>query len=93
MRGIYKGGWNNYGLEDVSLRKSKRVLMSFAFREGILVGLLVLMSFIFFLIALIIYLVWSGDGGNAICLLFSFLCSIVMVILVAISSRSGGKSG
>lgn len=37
------------------MRKSKRVLMSFAFREGILVGLLVLMSFIFFLIALIIY--------------------------------------
>ena len=92
MRGIYKGGWNNHELEDVSLRKSKRVLMSFAFREGILVGLLVLMFFIVFLIALI-YVVWSGDGGNAICLLFSFLCSIVIVILAAISSRSGGKSG
>jgi hypothetical protein len=38
-------------------------------------------------------MVWSGDGGNAICLLFSFLSVIAIVILAAISSRSRWKRG
>lgn len=72
--------------------KSKRALMPFAFREGILTGLLVLMFFTVFAIALI-FVVWSGNDGNAICLLLSFLSVIAIIILVAISSRNRWKSG
>lgn len=74
------------------MRKSKRVLMSFAFREGILTGLIVLMSFVVVVVALI-YAVWSRSGGNVICLLSLLLSGIMVIILAAISSRSGGKSG
>ena len=74
------------------MRKDKRVLMPFAFREGILTGLLVLMFFTVSVVALMMYVMWSGSG-NAICLLFSFLSIIVIVILVAISSRSRWKRG
>jgi len=73
------------------LRKSKRVLMSFAFREGILTGLIVLIPFVVVVLALI-YTVWSGSGGNVTCLLSLLLPGIMIIILAAISSRSRGKS-
>lgn len=92
MGEVYKGGWTNQGLEDVLLRKSKRVLMSFAFREGILTGLIVLIPFVVVVVALI-YTVWSGSGGNVMCLLSLLLPGIMIIILAAISSRSRGKSG
>lgn len=92
MGEVYKGGWTNQGLEDVLVRKSKRVLMSFAFREGILTGLIVLIPFVVVVFALI-YTVWSGSGGNVMCLLSLLLLGIMIVILAAISSRSRGKSG
>ena len=91
MGEVYKGGWTNQGLEDVLLRKSKRVLMSFAFREGILTGLIVLIPFVVVVVALI-YTVWSGSGGNVTCLLSLLLPGIMIIILAAISSRSRGKS-
>ena len=91
MGEVYKGGWTNQGLEDVLLRKSKRVLMSFAFREGILTGLIVLIPFVVVVLALI-YTVWSGSGGNVTCLLSLLLPGIMIIILAAISSRSRGKS-
>jgi len=90
---LLEEGWNSQGLEDIPLRKSKRVLMPFAFREGILTGLLVLMFFIMLFLVALMYVVWSGSGGNAICLLFSFLSIIAIVILLAISSRGRWKSG
>ena len=74
------------------MRKSKRVLMSFAFREGILTGLIVLIPFVVVVFALI-YTVWSGSGGNVMCLLSLLLPGIMIIILAAISSRSRGKSG
>lgn len=74
------------------MRKSKRVLMSFAFREGILTGLIVLIPFVVVVVALI-YTVWSGSGGNVMCLLSLLLPGIMIVILAAMSSRSRGKSG
>jgi len=92
MGEVYKGGWTNQGLEDVLLRKSKRVLMSFAFREGILTGLIVLIPFVVVVVALMIYAVWSGSGGNVTCLLSLLLSGILVIILAAISSRSRGKS-
>lgn len=92
MGEVYKGEWTNQGLEDVLLRKSKRVLMSFAFREGILTGLIVLIPFVVVVVALI-YTVWSGSGGNVMCLLSLLLPGIMIIILAAISSRSRGKSG
>lgn len=92
MGEVYKGGWTSEGLEDVLLRKSKRVLMSFAFREGILTGLIVLIPFVVVVVALI-YTVWSGSGGNVMCLLSLLLPGIMIVILAAISSRIRGKSG
>ncbi|MEE8182938.1 MAG: hypothetical protein V3T94_02165 [Thermoplasmata archaeon] len=79
-------------MEDALVRKSKRVLMSFAFREGILTGLIVLIPFVVVVVALI-YTVWSGSGGNVMCLLSLLLLGIMIVILAAISSRSRGKSG
>lgn len=91
MGEVYKGGWTSQGLEDVLLRKSKRVLMSFAFREGILTGLIVLIPFVVVVLALI-YTVWSGSGGNVTCLLSLLLPGIMIIILAAISSRSRGKS-
>jgi len=92
MAEVYKGGWTNQRLEDVLLSKSKRVLMSFAFREGILTGLIVLIPFVVVVVALI-YTVWSGSGGNVMCLLSLLLPGIMIIILAAISSRSRGKSG
>lgn len=74
------------------MRKSKRVLMSFAFREGILTGLIVLIPFVVVVVALI-YTVWSGSGGNVMCLLSLLLPGIMIIILAAISSRIRGKSG
>lgn len=92
MGEVYKGGWTNQGLEDVLVRKSKRVLMSFAFREGILTGLIVLIPFVVVVFALI-YTVWSGSGGNVMCILSLLLLGIMIIILAAMSSRSRGKSG
>ncbi len=93
MGEVYKGGWTNRGLEDVLLRKSKRVLMSFAFREGILTGLIVLIPFVVVVVFALIYTVWSGSGGNVMCLLSLLLPGIMIIILAAISSRIRGKSG
>jgi len=90
---LFQEGWNSQGLEDIPLRKSKRVLMPFAFREGILTGLIVWIPFVVVVVVVLIYTVWSGSGGNVMCLLSLLLSGIMVIILAAISSRRGGKSG
>ena len=67
-------------------------LVPFGFREGILTGLIVLVPLVVVLGALL-YVVWSGSFGSALCTVFVVLVSVMMALLIGLSLRSRGKWG
>ena len=67
-------------------------LVPFGFREGVLTGLIVSVPLVGVLAGLL-YVVWSGSFGSALCTVFVVLVSVMMALLIGLSLRSWGKRG